>query len=93
MMVEEYVCTYGLDASSIRFGVIAGPWQMGKVDQGFLTYWLAAHLPIKKPLKYFGLEEMANRYAEYCTLKMQWNLLLELWLKHISIAYTRLLVV
>ena len=53
MMVEEYVCTYGLDASSIRFGVIAGPWQMGKVDQGFLTYWLAAHM-YQKPLKYFG---------------------------------------
>tara|TARA_B100000674_G_C37956170_1_gene969700 strand:- start:924 stop:2000 length:1077 start_codon:yes stop_codon:yes gene_type:complete len=53
MLVEEYVCTYGLAASTIRFGVIAGPWQMGKVDQGFLTYWLAAHL-YRKPLKYFG---------------------------------------
>ena len=53
MLVEEYVCTYGLEASSMRFGVIAGPWQMGKVDQGFLTYWLAAHM-YQKPLKYFG---------------------------------------
>jgi CDP-paratose 2-epimerase len=26
-----------------RCGVIAGPWQMGKVDQGVFTYWLLAH--------------------------------------------------
>lgn len=53
MLVEEYLNNYDLKAGSIRFGVIAGPWQMGKVDQGFMTYWLAAHL-YKRPLKYFG---------------------------------------
>ena len=26
-----------------RCGVIAGPWQMGKVDQGVFTQWLLAH--------------------------------------------------
>ena len=26
-----------------RCGVIAGPWQMGKVDQGVFTYWMLAH--------------------------------------------------
>ena len=26
-----------------RCGVIAGPWQMGKVDQGVFTHWLLAH--------------------------------------------------
>lgn len=53
MLVEEYVNSYGLMASSIRFGVIAGPWQMGKVDQGFMAYWLAAHM-YGQSLKYFG---------------------------------------
>ena len=27
-----------------RCGVICGPWQMGKVDQGFVGLWLARHL-------------------------------------------------
>jgi len=36
-----------------RFGVIAGPWQMGKVDQGVFTYWMLAHV-FDRPLKYLG---------------------------------------
>ena len=27
-----------------RFGVIAGPWQFGKQDQGFVSLWIAKHL-------------------------------------------------
>ena len=27
-----------------RFGVIAGPWQFGKQDQGFVPLWIAKHL-------------------------------------------------
>ena len=26
-----------------RFGVIAGPWQFGKQDQGFVSLWIARH--------------------------------------------------
>jgi CDP-paratose 2-epimerase len=33
--------------------VIAGPWQMGKVDQGVFTYWMLAHY-FKRPLGYIG---------------------------------------
>jgi CDP-paratose 2-epimerase len=33
--------------------VIAGPWQMGKVDQGVFTYWLLAH-QFGRPLTYIG---------------------------------------
>ena len=36
-----------------RFGVIAGPWQFGKQDQGFVTLWVAKHL-YKKKLSYIG---------------------------------------
>ncbi len=31
-----------------RFGVIAGPWQFGKQDQGFVSLWIAKHLYRKK---------------------------------------------
>ncbi|MEC7136638.1 MAG: NAD-dependent epimerase/dehydratase family protein [Pseudomonadota bacterium] len=36
-----------------RFGVIAGPWQFGKQDQGFVSLWVANHL-FKKKLSYIG---------------------------------------
>jgi CDP-paratose 2-epimerase len=36
-----------------RLGVIAGPRQMGKVDQGFVSLWTWKHLN-KLPLKYIG---------------------------------------
>ena len=36
-----------------RCGVIAGPWQMGKVDQGVFTHWMLAH-HFRRPLSYIG---------------------------------------
>lgn len=38
-----------------RFGVIAGPWQMGKVDQGVFTHWLLS-ARLGRSLKYFGYD-------------------------------------
>ena len=34
-----------------RFGVIAGPWQFGKQDQGFVPLWVASHF-FKKIILY-----------------------------------------
>jgi CDP-paratose 2-epimerase len=36
-----------------RCGVLAGPWQMGKSDQGVMTFWMAAHL-LGRNLRYIG---------------------------------------
>ena len=36
-----------------RFGVIAGPWQFGKQDQGFVPLWVAKHF-FEKKLSYIG---------------------------------------
>ena len=44
LMIEEYRAMYGLRAIVNRCGVLTGPWQMGKVDQGFLVLWAARHL-------------------------------------------------
>ena len=52
-LVEEYVDMYGLTAMIDRCGVLAGPWQMGKVDQGFFTLWAARHC-LGGPLNYRG---------------------------------------
>lgn len=53
LILQEYSYQYRLPAIINRFGVIAGPWQLGKVDQGVFTYWLANHY-FGKPLKYIG---------------------------------------
>ena len=53
LLIEEYAATYGLRAVIDRCGVVAGPWQMGKVDQGVFTYWMLAH-HFQRPLAYIG---------------------------------------
>lgn len=53
LLIDEYRAAYGLPAAIDRCGVIAGPWQMGKVDQGVFTYWMLAH-HFRRPLRYIG---------------------------------------
>jgi CDP-paratose 2-epimerase len=53
LLIEEYRDAYGLRAVIDRCGVIAGPWQMGKVDQGVFTFWMLAH-HFRRPLRYIG---------------------------------------
>jgi CDP-paratose 2-epimerase len=53
LIIQEYVDTYGLEAIINRCGVITGPWQMGKVDQGVFVLWVAKHY-FNKQLSYIG---------------------------------------
>lgn len=53
LFIQEYAAFYGLKAAVNRFGVIAGPRQMGKTDQGVVTLWMAKHY-WKQSLKYIG---------------------------------------
>jgi CDP-paratose 2-epimerase len=55
LLVEEYRTSFGLHTVIDRWGVIAGPWQMGKVDQGVFTYWVLAHR-FGRPLRYIGFD-------------------------------------
>jgi CDP-paratose 2-epimerase len=52
-LIQEYVFSYGMRALINRCGVIAGPWQMGKVDQGVVTLWVARHY-FGRSLRYTG---------------------------------------
>jgi CDP-paratose 2-epimerase len=53
LLIAEYAQAFGLEATVNRCGVIAGPWQMGRVDQGVFTYWLLAH-HFRHELRYLG---------------------------------------
>jgi CDP-paratose 2-epimerase len=52
-LIQEYIESYGIRAIINRCGLIAGPWQMGKVDQGVVMLWVACHL-FRKDLTYIG---------------------------------------
>jgi CDP-paratose 2-epimerase len=53
LLIAEYADAYGLRTLVDRCGVLTGPWQMGKVDQGVFALWMAFHY-FQKPLKYIG---------------------------------------
>ena len=53
LLITEYASAFNLRAVVDRCGVIAGPWQMGKVDQGVFTYWLLNH-QLGRGLSYIG---------------------------------------
>jgi CDP-paratose 2-epimerase len=53
LLLAEYAESFGIRTVIDRCGVIAGPWQMGKVDQGVFTYWLLAHYA-RRQLAYIG---------------------------------------
>ena len=42
-LINEYIEYYNLDAIINRCSVISGPWQMAKIDQGFVALWLFKH--------------------------------------------------
>jgi CDP-paratose 2-epimerase len=53
LLVAEYAHAFGLRTVVDRCGVIAGPWQMGKVDQGVFTHWVLSHY-LRRGLRYIG---------------------------------------
>ncbi len=53
-MITEYASMFGIKAVINRSGVIAGPWQFGKTDQGIVSLWVARHFFNTKPLSYIG---------------------------------------
>ena len=47
-LIKEFFFKTNLKYIINRFGVIAGPWQFGKQDQGFIPLWVAKHFLKKK---------------------------------------------
>jgi CDP-paratose 2-epimerase len=53
LLIEEYNSFNNLKTVINRCGVLTGPWQMGKIDQGVVVLWMAKHY-FKKELSYIG---------------------------------------
>ena len=43
LLIQEYHEFYGLKTVINRCGVLTGPWQMGRIDQGVMVLWAAKH--------------------------------------------------
>ncbi|MFP5041429.1 NAD-dependent epimerase/dehydratase family protein [Parasediminibacterium sp. JCM 36343] len=52
-LIQEFCKNFGLDAVINRCGVLTGPYQMGKIDQGVVVLWMARHF-WKGSLGYIG---------------------------------------
>jgi len=68
LFIREYASFYNLKAAITRFGVIAGPRQMGKTDQGVVTLWMAKHY-WKSPLKYIGYGGLGKQVRDVLHIK------------------------
>lgn len=73
-MVLEYADVYGIQTIINRCGVIAGPWQMGKVDQGVFTLWMAAHY-FQKELHYIGFGGEGKQVRDVIHINDLFNLI------------------
>jgi CDP-paratose 2-epimerase len=52
-VMKEYAAFHDMPVLINRCGIITGPWQMARVDQGVVALWTVRHA-IKKPLRYIG---------------------------------------
>ena len=53
LLIHEFHEFYGMNTVINRCGIITGPYQMGKVDQGVVVLWVSRHF-WKNKLSYFG---------------------------------------
>ncbi|MDD3887309.1 MAG: NAD-dependent epimerase/dehydratase family protein [Patescibacteria group bacterium] len=64
ILLQEYVANYGIKGIINRCGVITGPWQMGKVDQGVFVLWAARHIFGGK-LSYIGYGGQGKQVRDF----------------------------
>jgi CDP-paratose 2-epimerase len=53
LAAEQLLAEYDVPWTVDRCGVVAGPWQLGKVDQGVFAHW-ALSFRAGRPLRYIG---------------------------------------
>jgi CDP-paratose 2-epimerase len=74
LMVEEYNEMFGLKTVINRCGVITGPYQMGKIDQGVVVLWMAKHF-WKKNLSYIGYGGAGKQVRDMIHIKDLFNVI------------------
>tara|TARA_B100000686_G_scaffold349918_1_gene444438 strand:- start:3470 stop:4546 length:1077 start_codon:yes stop_codon:yes gene_type:complete len=73
-LLQEYISMYGMKGIINRCGILTGPWQMGKVDQGVVVHWAAKHVFGGK-LAYFGYGGMGKQTRDILHIEDLYDLL------------------
>ena len=63
MFIEEFAYAFNIKYIINRCGVLSGPLQFGKQDQGFVSLWVWKHF-IKQKLKYIGFGGSGNQIRD-----------------------------
>ena len=63
MFIEEFAYAFNVKYIINRCGVLSGPLQFGKQDQGFVSLWIWKHLT-KQKLQYIGYNGSGNQVRD-----------------------------
>jgi CDP-paratose 2-epimerase len=75
LIIQEYAAFYQMPTIINRCGVITGPWQMGKIDQGVVVLWMAKHY-WKKELSYIGYQGSGKQVRDMLHIDDLYDLIL-----------------
>lgn len=84
LIAQEYAAATGMRLLINRCGVLTGPWQMGKVDQGVIALWVLHH-HFRQPLTYTGFGGAGRQVRDILHVEDLYQLLIrqmnhqELW--------------
>ena len=62
-LIKEFSFLYKIKYIINRLGVISGPWQFGKQEQGFISLWVWKHIN-KKKLSYIGFDGKGSQIRD-----------------------------
>ena len=88
MFIEEFSFAFNLKYIINRLGVVSGPLQFGKQDQGFVSFWIWRHM-IKKKLKYIGFGGFGNQVRDVLHIKDLCEIV-EIQIKKFNVIYNKL---
>lgn len=76
--IQEFANNFGLPAIINRCGVLSGPYQMGKIDQGVIVLWMAKHF-WKGRLGYIGYDGLGQQARDVLHVRdlfrlVQWQI-------------------
>jgi len=74
IIINEYASAFNLKTVINRCGVITGPWQMGKIDQGVVVLWAAKHF-FKGKLSYIGFGGLGKQVRDILHVKDLYDLI------------------
>lgn len=84
LLLQEYVDQFKLPGLINRCGILSGPWQMGRVDQGVVALWVAHHV-LGRQLSYIGYQGTGKQVRDILHVDDLFDLLIlqcqknELW--------------